>query len=60
MNDLEQIKEEMCDKYCKWPEKYNGTEEVKAWSADEVIMTVIQPIPLSESDICKNCPLNRL
>lgn len=41
---LEHIVEEMCDKYCKWPEKWN-TEEYG---------------DLCESSICANCPLNRL
>lgn len=42
---LEQVTEEMCDKYCKYPEQWD--EEAEG-------------VELSESDICKNCPLNRL
>ena len=42
---LEDIVSEMCDKYCKWPEQWD----------DEA-----QGMELSESDICANCPLNRL
>ena len=42
---LEDIVSEMCSKYCKWPEQWD--EEL--WGME-----------LSESDICANCPLNRL
>lgn len=42
---LEDIVNEMCDKYCKWPEQWD--EEA-------------QGCELSESDVCANCPLNRL
>lgn len=42
---LEEVTEEMCSKYCKWPEQWD----------DEA-----QGMDLSESDICANCPLNRL
>lgn len=42
---IEHVVEEMCDKYCKYPEQWD--EEAEG-------------VELSESDICKNCPLNRL
>ena len=42
---LQEVVDVMCDKYCKWPDEWN--EEAKG-------------MELSESDICLNCPLNRL
>lgn len=42
---LESVAEEICQNYCKWPDQWD--EEVRGCE-------------LSESDICKNCPLNRL
>lgn len=42
---LEDIVNEMCNKYCKWPLQWD--EEA-------------QGCELSESDVCANCPLNRL
>lgn len=42
---LEEVVSEMCDKYCKWPLQWD--EEA-------------QGCELSESDVCANCPLNRL
>ena len=42
---VQEIVEEMCKDYCKWPEMYD--EEM-------------EDCELSESSICKNCPLNRL
>ena len=41
---IEEIKEEMCSKYCRYP--YIWDEETDG--------------ELSDSDICANCPLNRL
>ena len=42
---VQEIVEEMCKDYCKWPDVYDeGMEDCE----------------LSESSICKNCPLNRL
>ena len=40
---IEEIKEEMCSKYCKHPLTWDNRNG-----------------DLFESDICKNCPLNRL
>lgn len=42
---IQEIADEMCDKYCKYPDIWD--EEAEG-------------VELSESDICKNCPLNRL
>lgn len=42
---IEKIVEEMCNKYCKYPHEWD--EEAEG-------------MDLSESDICSNCPLNRL
>jgi hypothetical protein len=42
---LEAIVEDMCHNYCKYPDNYD--EEAEG-------------IELSESEICANCPLNRL
>lgn len=42
---LEEVVEEMCSKYCKWPDLWNESME---------------DCELSESSICQNCPLNKL
>ena len=42
---LEEIVQTMCSKYCKHP---------LIWDEE------YEGMELSESDICKNCPLNRL
>lgn len=42
---LEETAEEICNNYCKWPDTYD--EEMEGCE-------------LSESSICKDCPLNRL
>ena len=42
---LEEVVEEMCQKYCKYPEQWDEEKE---------------GLELSESEICANCPLNRL
>ena len=42
---FEEIREAMCDKYCKYPEKYNCDDE------DEYNAMM---------SFCENCPLNRL
>lgn len=42
---LEEIATEICEHYCKYPNKYD--EEAEG-------------IPLCDSDICKNCPLGRI
>ena len=43
---IRQICEEICEKYCKWPEKWDPAEHDGA--------------ELFESEICENCPLNKL
>lgn len=40
-----EIAEQICSKYCKYPDIYDEEKE---------------GIPLAESDICRNCPLNDL
>ena len=42
---VQEIVEEMCKDYCKWPDVYD--EEM-------------EDCELSESSICKNCPLCKL
>ena len=42
---LEETAEEICNNYCKWPDAYD--EEMEGCE-------------LSESSICRSCPLNRL
>lgn len=42
---IEEIKDDICNHYCKWPDLYDEEEE---------------GCDLSESDCCQNCPLNRL
>ena len=42
---IEEVKDEICQHYCKWP--YQWDEEKEG-------------IELSESTLCKNCPLRRL
>lgn len=44
-NDREQAKADMCQNYCKYPDIWDEEKE---------------GIELCESDICANCPLNRL
>lgn len=44
--ELEQIKEEMCDIYCKWPEKCRTGKPEE----DEITL----------HEHCKYCPLERL
>lgn len=45
VQQMQDIVDEMCDKFCKWPDLWD--EEAEG-------------IELCESDICKNCPLNKL
>lgn len=42
---IEEIKDDICNNYCKYPDIYD--EETEGCD-------------LSESDHCRNCPLNRL
>lgn len=42
---LDEVKNDMCNDYCKWP---------NAWDEDK------EEIALEDSEQCKNCPLNRL
>ena len=43
--EFEEIKEQICDKYCKYPD---------TWDAEK------EGCELWESKICTNCPMNRL
>lgn len=42
---VEGVKKDICDHYCKWP---------NMWDKDK------EGLELYRSDICGNCPLNRL
>ena len=42
---IEEIKDDICNNYCKWPDIWDEEKE---------------GCELSESDHCRNCPLNRL
>ena len=42
---LQEIIEDFCNNYCKYPDLWDEEKE---------------GCELSESDICKNCPLNRI
>jgi hypothetical protein len=43
---IEEIAEDFCDNYCKYPEKYDPEEH--------------DGVELFDSDICQNCPMMRL
>lgn len=42
---IEEVKAEMCQYYCKWPEK---------WDRDA------EGVELEDSPLCLNCPMGRL
>ena len=42
---IQEVVEDMCQHYCKWPELWGDSME---------------DCELSESSICQNCPLNKL
>lgn len=42
---LEAVAEDICNNYCKWPEKWDTEKE---------------GCELVDSEICANCPLNKL
>lgn len=42
---IQKVIDDMCSNYCKWPNE---------WDEEE------QGMELCESDICSNCPLNKL
>lgn len=44
-----EVIEDICDNYCKWPEKYKG--EIK--DEDEAYDKLM-------AEKCENCPLNKL
>lgn len=43
--EIEQIKEDMCRNYCKYPDTWDEN---------------VEGCELCESDVCRECPLNRL
>lgn len=57
---LEEVKQAMCDEYCKWPNEYNEIQEIQVFSDVNSSFHLMQRIPLEDSDICRSCPLNRL
>lgn len=44
-NIIEEVKTQICNDYCRYPNEFDEEEE---------------GCELSESEICGNCPLNRL
>ena len=50
--DKEEIKEEMCDNYCKYLEKAN---KVHLTSLDD-----LESLTDMMHDVCANCPLSKL
>lgn len=42
--EFEEIAEQICDEYCKYPQQWDEEKE---------------GVPLSDSEVCRNCPLNR-
>ena len=42
---IQEVVEDVCRNYCKWPELWDDSME---------------DCELSESSICRNCPLNKL
>lgn len=42
---IQEVSEDLCNNYCKYPDSWDEEKE---------------GIPLEDSDICTNCPLNRL
>lgn len=42
---IEEVKEKMCNDYCKYPHEWDEKKE---------------GMELCESDVCLNCPLNKL
>ena len=43
---IQEIAEDFCNNYCKWPHDYNEDEH--------------DGVELSDSEICTNCPIGRL
>lgn len=60
MVNIEEIIENMCDHYCKYPEQWTETETIELWSGEECVESITRRMPLEDSDICRYCPLNRL
>lgn len=45
IEELEQIANEFCQNYCKWPDLWDEEKEM---------------MELADSEHCRNCPINRL
>ena len=43
---IEEVKEQMCNDYCRYPREWDEEEH--------------DGLELYDSDVCANCPLNRL
>ena len=43
---LNEVKDAICNDYCRYPREYDAEEH--------------DDVELFDSDICRNCPLNRL
>ncbi len=50
---LEAIKEELCDGFCKWTEKYTLDASMTMEEEDAVLNALYD-------NHCNNCPLNKL
>lgn len=43
--EIEALKSQICEKYCKWPDKWDEEKEECC---------------LADSEVCENCPVNKL
>lgn len=58
---LEKVKEDMCDYYCFYSQKIEGTRTVLPFGGDYLVtMHFSNPPQDMKETICINCPLNRL
>lgn len=48
IKELETVASEICDKYCKWPQEYEGISEYEDECAQRLA-----------DERCCNCPLNQ-
>lgn len=56
---LEQVKDDMCGKRCKFPGIYKAVNEEKDKFYQQIYSDLID-IELCDSFYCQNCPLNLL
>lgn len=49
IDQLQKIADEMCDKYCKYPEQYESQYDDTDEAWDKMMC-----------EVCDNCPLNKL